>query len=450
MINFKLRLKTESLCYLLYVILLYVLAIAIWPLNHSEEFLMYSFALDIDEVKLVFSIICALIIWLFVNAKYYSVSNFSNQVILLLIVLYFLPGIVMAGVLNFEWGYLIQYMLYFIVLVISDYLFFYPKHYFPEFDHKSVKIVKNIVIIISLLYPFYMARIYSKSFSIAELVLTLSDPYGARTASKEMNVSWVILAIEYASIYMDVVLITHFIKEKKKILAAAFVIVGLFYFLLQGNRQFVLLVILGVLFGFLKPSKKVIAFSFLGMLAVQLLEYYIIQDINAIGPITNVFRRFSLVPNKISAQYYDFFQQHEPDLLRGIFTRISSLLNIESPYGNNQIGYIIGNTYYGWAMNANNGLFGGAYLEFGNLGFIIDPIMLLLLLRLYEKVLYRSNESIRFITAIVFVTIVINQQVVWAQSIRPTQYMLFWLLLLLFFNSKEQDSEGSLRNNSLT
>lgn len=397
---------------------------------------MYKYLLDINDAKLLFSIVCAIIMWWFINSKYYIVDNFSHQVILLLILLYFLPGIVMGGVLNFEWSYMIQFMLYFIVLVIADKLTPYPKKCFNEFTKNSAIIAQEIIIVVSLLYPLFMARVYSKSFSLTELLLTLNDPYGARTASKEMNISWVILAIEYAGIYFDAVLITHFIKSKKKVLAVAFVIVGLFYFILQGNRQFVLFVIFGLLFGFLQPNKKVIAYAFLALLAIQLGECFLIHDDNTIGPITNVFRRFSLVPNKISSQYFDYFQFNQPDLLRGVFTRISSLLGIESQYGNNQIGYIIGNRYYGWAMNANNGLFGGAYFEFGDFGFLIDPIMFVIILRLIEKILYRADNSIKFITSIVFITISINQQVIWAQSIRPGQYLLFLLFLLLFFNSK--------------
>lgn len=442
----KLKWNGESFFYLCYIILLYILAIEIWPLNNSDEFRMYQYILDINEAKLIFSIICSVIIWLFISQKYYAIKNFTHQAILLLIILYFLPGIVMAGALNFEWKYMIQYMLYFLVLMIADRFFLYPKHLFPELTKDSIKIARIVIIIVSLLYPFYMARVYSKSFSLTELMLTLNDPYGARMAARDVNIFWFILAIEYAEVYFDAILITHFIKTKRKALAIAFIVVGLFYFILQGNRQFVLFVILGIVFGFLNPNKKIIAISFLSILAIQFVEFYVIHNFNIVGPITNVYRRFCLVPNKISSQYFDYFQINQPDYLRGVFTRICSLLNLESPYGNNQIGFIIGNAYYGWAMNANNGLFGGAYFEFGDLGFIIDPVMFVLILRLIEKILYRADQSIKFITAIVFITIAINQQVIWAQSIKPGQYLLFLLYLLIFFNSRDPEKEGAIQD----
>lgn len=113
MLRFKL--KIESLCYIGYVILLYVLAIAIWSHNQSEEFQIYKYVVDINGTKLAISIVCSLIMLVFVNQKYFSVDSFTNQVLLLLILLYFLPGIALAGILNNDWNYIIQYFLYFLI-----------------------------------------------------------------------------------------------------------------------------------------------------------------------------------------------------------------------------------------------------------------------------------------------------------------------------------------------
>lgn len=107
------------------------------------------------------------------------------------------------------------------------------------------------------------------------------------------------------------------------------------------------------------------------------------------------------------------------------------MLGVKSEYGSN-VGYIIGSTYYGWRMNANNGMFGGALFEFGKLGILIDPIMFVLVLRLIEKILFKSDKELKFIIAAVYASLAINLTTIWAGMFRLTPTLLFILSCMVF------------------
>lgn len=426
-----LRLNWVTFGYLFYMILLYVLSIYIWSQNRSEEFLTYNYLVNIDEAKLIVSIILSITMWYIVTLKYYKADNFSTQVMLLLILLYFMPGVVLSGVLNFEWTYLIEYYMYFVVMIVADKLVGKPKGPFFAFENKSLVFLQKFLIIISLLLPFFFAFYFRSSFSISEIILTLNDPYGTRIAAREANTRWLILAIEYWGAYFSCFMITYSLKNKKIALAVAYILCELFYFTLQGNRIFVFYIGIAIVLGVFKCNNRILTTGFVVLLLAQLIEHLLIPDPTSVGLITNIFRRFCVVPNIISTQYFDFFKTHSPDWLTGTFTGLFGLLGIKSKYGSN-VGYLIGSTYYGWRMNANNGLFGGALFEFGTLGIFIDSIMFVLVLRLIEKLMFNSDRELKLITATVYASLAINLTTIWAGMFRLTPTLLFILSCMVF------------------
>lgn len=422
--------------YLIYIILLYVLSIFIWSQNQSEEFVTYKYLVNIDEAKLIVSIILSTSMWYLVIKKYYKAEDFSSQVIFLLILLYFIPGVVLAGALNFEWGYLFGYYIYFLILLLADGFLRRPRGPFLAFQNRSLEYLQKILIIMSFLVPLFMLVYFRSSFSLTEIILTLNDPYGTRIAAREANTRWLILAIEYWGAYFSCFMITYSLKNKKILLAVIYIIFELFYFTLQGNRIFVFYIGVAVVLGLFHLNNKTITTGFVAFLAAQVIESIFISSHSSIGLFTNVFRRFCVVPNIISTQYFDFFKTHSPDWLTGTFTGLFGLLGVKSEYGSN-VGYIIGSTYYGWRMNANNGMFGGALFEFGKLGILIDPIMFVLVLRLIEKILFKSDKELKFIIAAVYASLAINLTTIWAGMFRLTPTLLFILSCTVFCHGSE-------------
>ena len=183
-------------------------------------------------------------------------------------------------------------------------------------------------------------------------------------------------------------------------------------------------------------NNKYLSLVFVGLLAFQLVELFIFKENESIGMVTNVFRRFTVVPNIISPKYYDYFQTAMPDFLRGHFPSISALLGVESEYNFN-IGNVIGQEYFGMNLNANTGMVGGAFFEFGYLGIFIDPIMFVLSLRLIEKVLINADNENVMTVSLIYTSLAINSWAIWSQLIRPSYIPLFILSLYFLFNRSE-------------
>ena len=428
--------------YIVYVAFVFVLAYSIWPKYEATQFSAYHYVLDFHLGKLILGIGLALFLSYTVYKRFSTDISFSGRTILLLSMLYFIPGIAISCALNFDWGYLLAYLVYYYVMVLADRFIGKPRKAPIKVKEGQAKIIFWILIIVALLYPVVMASIYNRSFSIANFLLTFDDPYGMRAQAREKGISWAFLLIENWGVYFGALLITYSLKRKNTILAVAFILVEAFYFSLQGNRIYIFITGIAILLGIFKLKEEHLPHIFIGLLGVQILEFLLFHNLHNVGFVMNVFRRFSIVPNIISTKYYEFFLTEVPDFLRDYFPNISRLFGTSSPYGVN-VGYTIGQQFFGMYLNANTGLVGGAFFEFGFLGVIIDPIMLVLSFRIFEKVLFSAENEITMITALIYASLAINSWSLWAQCIRISYVPL--LIISIYIMVNREDYELSYR-----
>ena len=305
---------------------------------------------------------------------------------------------------------------------------------------KIKKLQANVVfwllVVVALVYPVVMSTIYNRSFSISSFLSTFDDPYGMRAQAREKGISWAFLLIENWAVYFGALLITFALKRKRIILAVAFILVEAFYFSLQGNRIYIFITGIAILLGIFKLKDEYLPYIFIGLLGVQILEFLLSNNLHNVGFVTNVFRRFSIVPNIISTKYYDFFLKEAPDFLRDYFPNISHLFGTNSPYGVN-VGYAIGQQYFGVHLNANMGLVGGAFFEFGFLGVVLDPILLVVSFRIFEKVLFSAEKEITMIVALIYSSLAINSWSLWAQCIRISYIPLLIISIYIMVNRED-------------
>ena len=432
----RFRVRTTTLLYFLYIVLVYVLAFGIWPQIQTNQFTIYHYVLNASFEKAIICFLLSITMWIIVNNRYSENSTFSGRVILLLTMLYFIPGLAICSALNVDWGYIVSYMVYYLVIIVTDGVMKHPRKPFKIINFKQSNIIVGCLILLCLLYPFVLTGIFNNTFSLSKILLTLNDPYGVRADAREKSISWAFLLIEYWGVYFGALMVTYLIRKKKYWLAVAFVLVELFYFTLQGNRIIVFIVGIAIVLGFFKINNKWLALLFVGLLVVQFVEFIIFNGNETIGAVTNVFRRFTIVPNIISPKYYDYFQTATPDFLRGHFPNISALFGTKSEYDFN-IGYIIGEQYFGMDLNANTGMVGGAFFEFGLLGMIIDPVMFVFSLRLFEKILFNADKENVMTVSLIYTSLAINGWAIWSQLIRLSYMPLFFISLYFLFNRKE-------------
>ena len=440
--NRKASISSKFILYIVFVALVFVLAYTIWPKYEASQFSIYHYTLDFNFGKLLFGMTIAVLMSYTVYKRFSNDISFSGRVILLLSMLYFIPGIAIASALNYDWGYLFAFIVYYYIMILADRLIGKPRKAPVKVKEGQAKFIFWILVIMALLYPVVMTVVYNRSFSISNFLLTINDPYGVRAQAREQSISWAFVLVENWGVYFGALLITYFLKKKNNLLAIAFIAIEAFYFSLQGNRIFIFITGIAIILGIFKMNDKYIPYIFIGLLGAQILEYLLFHNLHSVGFVMNVFRRFSIVPNIISTKYFDFFQSEVPDFLRGHFPNISRLLGTSSPYDFN-VGYTIGQKYFGMYLNANTGLVGGAFFEFGLLGVIIDPIMLVISFRLFEKVLFLADEEITMITSLIYASLAINSWALWSQCIRVSYLPLLIISIYIMVNREEYEVENN-------
>ena len=122
---------------------------------------------------------------------------------------------------------------------------------------------------------------------------------------------------------------------------------------------------------------------FAGGTLIGLLEY-MTTDHNVVTHY--LIRRVLMEPSIINYFYYDFFKVHKPDFFQeSILRRIGFV----SEYSDLGIFRTIGKLYYHNNNNSvNNGLFSDAFANLGYAGLIIMPILIVIIIKIFQAVSY--------------------------------------------------------------
>lgn len=392
-----------GILYTIYTIFLYIVIVFKLPtvLETSYNGLLFPYRYKPDEV--IISIIAAVALLIILYKKYSTLNNLSEITVLLLILLYFLPGLFTCSVTETPKYYLLSYLIFTFSFIYFD-------------RHISINLLKktrhcnkknntiNILLIAIVLTTIMFVVLFGQSFSLARFLLALSEVYDVRANADEFH--WIFFNIEQWAVYFGAILIVYFIKKKKHMITITIVICELFFFSMQANKIDIFVTILAILLGYIKITPKSIALYSTLLMMVIYCECVLFEN----GFIfTDVFRRFSIVPNRICCHYFDYFQNHEPDYLCGEFSRISHyILGISSKYDN--ISHIIGKEYYhSDVMGANTGMMASGVFNFGNIGIIIEAFFIPLTIKVFENCCSGIKDySVLVVLAIILTTIFIN------------------------------------------
>lgn len=391
-----------GLLYTIYTILLYNIIVFKLPtvLETAYNGLLFPYRYKPDEI--IISIVTAVILLVILYKKYSKLNNLSEITVLFLILLYFLPGLFVCSVTETPKYYLLSYIIFTFSFI------FFERHIsislLKKTSHFNNNNIINILFIAIILTTIMFVVSFGQSFSIARFLLALSEVYDVRANADEFH--WIFFNIEQWAVYFGAILIVYYIKKKKHMITITIVICELFFFSMQANKIDIFVTFLAIFLGYIKMTPKSIALYFTLLMMVIYCECILFEN----GFIfTDVFRRFSIVPNRICCHYFDYFQNHEPDYLCGEFSRISHyILGISSKYDN--ISHIIGKEYYlSDAMGANTGMMASGVFNFGNIGIIIEAYFIPLTIKVFEKCCAGiKDNSVLVVLAIILTTIFIN------------------------------------------
>lgn len=176
------------------------------------------------------------------------------------------------------------------------------------------------------------------------------------------------------------ILFALFITKKRWFPVALIVVLQVLLFSATGNKSylFALPFVLALMWVMRRRNPLgYIGIGLSGMVLLGMLSYWLLDDIWVSSLFT---RRTLLAPAQLSFFYYDFFSRNEPVFLSPSIFRFF----LDYPYHLTPP-HLIAEVYFGKpAMNANTGVVGDAYMNFGFVGLALWSVLLTIILKLVD------------------------------------------------------------------
>ncbi len=202
-------------------------------------------------------------------------------------------------------------------------------------------------------------------------------------------------------------LFIRFLNNKKYFFVFLIFILGVLNYSINGMKTWLVIYLLELfVFIFSKQKNKykyMVSFMSLFLSVLTILAIIIYNKFNSLF-LVSILRRVLLIPAGINYLYIDFFSINEKLFLRESVFRIF----FKSPY---KIGssFLIGGMRTGnYEANANNGLLGDAYSNFGLIGVFLYPLILVMTFYIVLKLTKKTDINILIPLLLILVWNLIN------------------------------------------
>ena len=393
-----------------------------------------SFAIDFDDSRVIPSIIFYVIIWLFCIKEYFifkKTNKISCIIGFCLNYIYFLPGILMGGfyvrTIDYIWTFFIySFVFNFLILFISKKNKTKPIFQMNNFDSTLICIgITVFLLIISLI---------NTGFKIDVLNVFNKESVYSHRAEYDMTESSPILW--YFIIFGATIIPTWAciaLKNKQYLFVALYALTVAAMYSISNNRMYLFIFSFAILFYIFKKSKNLMIWFFLLLWFIPIIEFWIGNDYL----LTDVIRRLSFTPNSISYFHYDFFKTNEPDYLRQALNMYFGRLGIASPY-ENKIATMIGLKYFNTEVNANVGLLGGNFANYGYYSIILGPIGYVIFLYILDCFFAKEKSNVvLYATAFTIAFSATNYETFIETIVTPSWLLFYVVFMFVLPRSKE-------------
>ena len=243
------------------------------------------------------------------------------------------------------------------------------------FAIKQTKILFYIITaVFALNLIFIIFRYTGVSFNF-----NLIDVYDARSTFKSDRIPTILRYLFYGSTMAFPIVVIYTLNARNMLLASIASICQILAFFVDGRKVTLFMLILTVAgYLFIKNfNVRLIPFGSFGLILIGCLEKWILHTNFFINYIV---RRLYILPAYLQYAYYDYFSSNQKDFFR---QSIIGRIGFTSPY-DSQIPNVVGMQYYGGSY-ANNGLFADAYANFGFLGAVLFPFLIVWALKLLDR-----------------------------------------------------------------
>jgi hypothetical protein len=298
------------------------------------------------------------------------------------------PGTSLIAFMPMSITFLTLYLTYWLLL-----LFFAGRQatplnakYFADRDGKIILYLLLLLLSLTILFISWRYAGFRMNFSLLNV-------YDLREEARNYDIPIILSYLQGMAKSVLPVMFVYFILRKNKLFSASVAFIIFINFSINGLKSTIFYLFLAIIgYYFFKGSKSIrwyvwalILISIAGILEYRRFDTSIISSM--------IVRRVEFVPIMLNYQYYDFFSNHEYDLFRQSFLRY---LGFQSPY-ETDFSFMVGEQMGKPETRANNGLFSDAYANFGIIGIICFPFLLVLFMRLMNAYAIKMNERLLFI-----------------------------------------------------
>ncbi|WP_404469079.1 O-antigen polymerase [Sutcliffiella horikoshii] len=328
----------------------------------------------------------------------YKRKSLSSIIIILLSFLSYIPFTCMVAFYSYSTGFIISNILYW--LAIFGFFRIIPRIKLVRIKNdKLTQLILSIIIMVFFAVVFYISWRYT-GFRVS---INLLNVYDLRDEAITFKLPTILSYIYSASKAVNPVLIVYFLSRKKYYLAGSIIFIQLLSFSINGSKTVFFTTVLAVLLYWLYNDRQknkipwiLSIIVFFGMIELYITKSFLI--------ISFLVRRVFFVPNLLNYYYYDFFSMNTPDYFRQSFLRHFGL---DSPYI--PIDNLIAAIYFNRPdMGANNGLLSDAVSNFGALGILIMPLIIVITFKIFDACTEGLDIKIYIISGITLTFIFIS------------------------------------------
>jgi hypothetical protein len=347
-------------------------------------------------------------------------SNMSSFVLLILNLIYIIPTTTLYALAGLNDLYFLYFSLFW--LIIHIFLLNFKDYRILKFNENgSLKLLiaaGSLIIICGILYITGIYNNFRFHFG-------LMDVYKFRFAKRDLILPVWVLYFQPIAATLSPVLMIYFFLKKKYHLVIVFILIQLLMFGFGANKTtfFTLIVSVAVCFFTFDFARKA-AILFFVTLNIGVFVELLLFKVSFIAVFVQY--RTCFIPTLLSYRFYEFFSDNKLLYWRESFLR---LFGFSSGY-DTSIPFLITKVFEGNSINSsNNGLCGDAFSNFGWLSLLIYPLLISILLKIFDSVLYEHNHRIIIIASMIVSLGLTNNTLF---GLLLTNGFLF-LIILLFF-----------------
>lgn len=342
--------------------------------------------------------------------SYIRITKRKNGSSIILLFLYFLSFVPFTSCIYYDtfsiryyvWGCLFWFVLFlfFKIILIGENKDTYRKRLL-QYDNLQ-DILLTAIGIFSVGFTIYISARYTKF----RFHFSITDVYSLRSEAQSYNLSTIAQYCMGFVRAVNPIMLSVCILQKRRLLFGVYLISALLCFGYDGSKTALFFPILFIVTTLLYRNNRQInekKYLTVGLTVVCVLAYLEFLAFKSYLICSYLIRRVMYVENYNSFYYFDYFTNNQPDYFRSSFLR---WLGFKSPYSN--ISKLVGLEYWHSETNANCGLGADAITNFGVIGCVLFPLMLVLVLKLFDICSNKAPRAIIVCSALYISVEIIN------------------------------------------